>query len=272
MTETVEFPLRPVGSVLLCATGPRLFLSWVAIVLTICFLAGCSPVTAQVLHLHADPTFTRKQLAEGRVAILPAMSSSPLAHEKDDVAEQLQRHLAKARPGIGLVPQARVGLALSPDVGLSLKRYLTTRDMSGEDLQRLGASVGARFVVLVVFDEYSFGPSSRPVLQSAGYADRVRISLVESSSGQVVSERTERGGSMVSVTQEYDTRLAGTMSILDTVAGRPVWSGDAMVSVVVETSSATMLRDAALAVAPAAVAPMSQLVPFFLEVLVDKWP
>lgn len=53
-------------------------------VLAVFFLVGCLPSGVRILHLHADPELTLRDLEKDGVTILPALASSPLM-EADDL-------------------------------------------------------------------------------------------------------------------------------------------------------------------------------------------
>lgn len=240
-------------------------------------LAGCSslfsesaykPLSVDVLHLESDPALRGGQIEQERVAILPAMASTPMieATELAAVREQLAERLAKSRPRLGLVEGARVDGALRdhPELKPALQKFTRTLAMSREDLTALSGAVGARYVVFVVFDEYSFGWGSREIRY---YPGLIALGLAKSSKYVTPVAVDKRGVA--------DTRLVGTLSIFNASEGRPVWIGAAMVRQISQESTA--FQGVPGAERPTGIGTPkppepTKLSPHFFEALVDLWP
>jgi hypothetical protein len=130
-------------------------------------LGGCVGGGAQILLLRSDPALKLEQLEHERVAILPALASSPLldATELAPMRQQLASHVAQVRPTVHLADAERVDGALGdhPQLAPVLQRFARTLSIDREELGEISEATNARYAVFVVFDEYSFGWGDRPV-------------------------------------------------------------------------------------------------------------
>jgi hypothetical protein len=257
------------------AVGLRCF--WRAVfALAASLLLGCSPVSVEILHFQANPAFTRSQLEQAQIAFLPAMSTSPMI-TGGGVAEQLARQLAQKRPKMAIVAPERVRESLRevPQLGPSPHRSECPADISREDIQRFGAATGARFLVLVCLEEYSFGPGDRPAYERTGVAKPVgERHYREKRSDLFGAAKPLSSEKAIGVLRSHaEARLVGEMGIFDAIDGRLVWVGRAMAFEAVDEQREVWERPAALTRAPAVRVPMAEdLMPHFLAALVDLWP
>jgi hypothetical protein len=141
----------------------HLFKAWglALLMMAALLLGGCVPAGAhaQILIVRPDPSLGLKQLQQERVAILPALASTPLmdARALAPVRAQLASHLAVVRPTIALANAGDTDtLGERPDLAPALESFARTQAIAREDLAAIGAATGARYAVFVVFDEYSF--------------------------------------------------------------------------------------------------------------------
>jgi hypothetical protein len=254
-------------------------------------LLGCGP-TVEILHQHSDPAFTLKHLEEGRVAVLPALTTSPLM-DADALARvrwQLVSSMSSARPTITQMAEARVYSSLRerPQLQPALQRYARTLAISREDLQQIGASTGARYVVFAVFDEFSFGWGEPAAIEYQKQADPTAQGLANVAAGGSMvaagllimaasdpSRRLRPQPTTADVTGTAYAQVAGTLSVFDALDGRAVWVGAAAVrDEVTETAKVTLDgRKLSSADVPAPEPPdMATLSSYFFDELLDLWP
>ncbi len=270
-------------------------------------LMGCGP-SAEVLHLHSDPALTLKHIEKGRVAVLPALSTTPLmdAEALARVRGQLAGGISRVRPTITQTEEARIDSSLRerPQLKPALQRYAGTLAISREDLQQIGAATGARYVVFTVFNEFSFGWGEPPVIEyrkqdPTGLAEKlakladavanpgVPVSLPVAAAGSMVaagllimadsdpSRRLQPQPTMARVTGRAYAQIAGTLSVFDALDGRAVWVGAAAVKDSVEESASVELNGRKLSSAdvPAPEPPaLAMLSSRFFDVLLNLWP
>jgi hypothetical protein len=254
-------------------------------------LLGCGP-TAEVLYQHSDPALTLKHLEQGRVAVLPALSTTPLmdADALKLVRGQLASGMSRARPTITQMEEARIRSSLRerPQLIPALQRYARTLAISREDLQQIGASTGARYVVFAVFDEFSFGWGEPAVIEYRKQADpTAAVAIASAVGGQMVaaglllmaasdpSRRLRPQPTTAEVTGAGYAQVAGTVSVFDALDGRTVWVGAAAVRDSVEETARVTLDGRTLSSAdvPAPEPPdMATLSSRFFDKLLDLWP
>ncbi len=252
-------------------------LGWLVIpaISSTALLVGCVPAGVQILHLETDPALKVEQLEKERVAILPALASTPMmdARALAPLREQLASQLVSHRPSIALVDKARMDGALHdhPQIAPSLDRFARTHALSFEHLHQLGTATGARFIVITVFSEYSFGWGGRPAPKYSGDHAGLAFALGGMVGLGIFYAVGETRTATLRSTAE--ARLVGSISIFDTKVDRNVWIGVAMVSQEVETSHEVPASNARTSDVPIANPPeVTQLTPLFLEALVDRWP
>jgi hypothetical protein len=216
------------------------------LILSALVLLGCMP-GVKVLYQHSDPALTLEHLEQGRVAVLPALSSTPLmdAEALAQVRSQLASGMSRARPTITQMEEARIHSSLRerPRLETALQRYSRTLAISREDLQQIGASMVAAGLLLAA--------DSDP------------------------SRRLRPQPTTAHVTSMVHAQVAGTLSVFDALDGRAVWVGAAAVrSRKWETAKVTLDgRQLSSADVPAPEPPaMTTLSSRFFDALLGLWP
>jgi hypothetical protein len=230
-----------------------------ALIVAVCLLAGCSPfIHSGIVKFHAESSLTLNQLEDGRVAFLPPQSAATsMLGDEENVVDQIVQSLQKTRPRVATTSQLVVNDALreDPEGARSLKDSPRTRELPADIVKRLGTTIGVRFIVLIVFEQYSAALDGKPDYEWIP-------SYVKKSTGEPVGYLT---GTAV-------TDLVGTMTIFDASEGRVVWRATAKSTSSIKMERIIRERDAEVAQLPAPLVPLSKLMPSFVEELVDRWP
>jgi hypothetical protein len=160
-----------------------------------------------------------------------------------------------------------------------LKRFAQTLAISREDLRELGTAIGARYLMFVVFDEYSFGWGEHavPVYTAAGRASQAADAMAKSPGGGLVQlgvsvliKSAAPNAREAEIKGKASARLAGTLSIFDAADGHALWVGAAMVDEQVEESKNVDIASRET-ITPKAPEP-ARLTPRFFDALIDRLP
>ncbi len=256
--------------------------------LVVLFAALCSVGCVKSLQFHqADPDFTRSQLQQGRLAVLPATSTTPMLTEPElrYLRNRFVGALGQRRPKLQVATNSSVDSVLQ-------KRANAVGGQTSADpqhvLREVASELGVRYVAVMSFDRYSFdwdkeeqviytdpddGGACAAGAVFAGLVGCLVVSgLIQAASGDSGEGRRAK---------EKKTRvdasavLAGSITVFDTVTGKRVWVGATVTKKRAHRTTVKTLRGADQA-APTAEYPappsLSTVSGRFMRDMVDDWP
>lgn len=131
--------------------APRL--TALALTLGLALTAGCA---RSIDSVHADPSLTFREFQRGRVALLPvaARAKEVTLQELSFLDEILRAAFDERAHGLRRVPEARVVRAIGTDLTNwdTVVRFANTGKTDARAVSRLGAAVGAKYLVFTTVD------------------------------------------------------------------------------------------------------------------------